>query len=431
MPINKIPPETLALVATFFEPGRQLVNATAVCQYWRATLLSSPRLWNRINCKTRAMFEKYLRRSKSVPLEVQLRNTSLGMLELLAPHVSRLSSLTLVMHNPSGLEQLARHLGNPIPTLNEFGIIAKPRASELSLRFGIKNDHFLHVKKLRLVHVSFLRVPHALFPRVTELEWIARPRNSPPLSGLLETLVELPTLERVEIEFQGFSRSAQITPTRLVTLPNVHRMSLQCSGGDIPSLLESLKLSSLTSLVVGGVRNTQRPFSIIPTTLFGENIPNFAQLPEMEVFVNNRQIKVSFRSHSQAKLDYYIEPRPLGRGCCGYYRTRWGGLPVDSIRKLVVYMRTTDDGWIVGMLRDLRLLEHLEFRSHCGNTPRYLRSILGGNSFPEMKTLTVYCGSKREARQVDRLQDVVGGLDSGISVAWVKDSEIPVTGSGN
>ena len=171
VPINKIPPETLALVATFFGPGRQLINVTAVCQHWRTTFLSSPRPWNRINCSTKTMFEAYLERSKSVPLEVRFRNTSLHLLESLTPHISRLSSLILVirsLQDPSGFEQLAHHLGNPIPTLNEFGIISGSRMDGLTLPSGIGNNHFLHVKKLRLVQVFPLRAPRA-FPHVTEL----------------------------------------------------------------------------------------------------------------------------------------------------------------------------------------------------------------------------------------------------------------------
>lgn len=51
--------------------------------------------------------------------------------------------------------------------------------------------------------------------------------------------------------------------------------------------------------------------------------------------------------------------------------------------------------------------------------------IMEGNSFPVMKTLTVYSGPECEARQVHRLEDVVDGLSSGISVTWTKASEVP------
>ena len=85
-----------------------------------------------------------------------------------------------------------------------------------------------------------------------------------------------------------------------------------------------------------------------------------------------------------------------------------------------------DDGWVSSLLYDLDSLEHLEFRSRCGNTPRYIREmIMELYSFPEIKTMKAYFGSGCEARQVRGLKDVVDGLDSGISVTWVNDSRIP------
>ena len=240
-------------------------------------------------------------------------------------------------------------------------------------------------------------------------------------------MVELPALERVGITFGGISRSAQSTRIHPVTLPNVQRMFLH-SGRGVPDLLESLKLPSLTSLIVGGTRNLGRPFAILTVTPFSENLPNLAQLPEMEVTMGRQQNKVSFRSPSQATLDYHIEPRSLGWGPYRHRRNFWGGLPVDSIRKLTVDMGMTDgdEGWVVSLLGDMNSLEHLEFRSCRGHTPRYLHEmVMEGDSPPEMKTLTVYFGSGCEARQVHRLEDVAEGIGSGISVTWIKDSEVP------
>ncbi|KAF9782264.1 hypothetical protein BJ322DRAFT_207313 [Thelephora terrestris] len=47
-PINCLPPEILALIPTFRESEKVLINATAVCKYWRRTLVSTPSLWNKI-----------------------------------------------------------------------------------------------------------------------------------------------------------------------------------------------------------------------------------------------------------------------------------------------------------------------------------------------------------------------------------------------
>ena len=429
MPINKIPPETLALIATFFESGRPLINATGVCQHWRATLLSSPRPWGRIIRPTRMMFETCLERSKSAPLEVELRSTSLDLLELLIHHVSRLSSLTLVKGDPSDFEQLARHLGNPIPTLIEFSIYAVPREDKLTIPSSTRHHHFLHVKRLRLEQVSSLRAP-SVFPHVTELVWIVKSYRSMPPSSLLDTVVELPALERAEIVFSGTYEGPPIAPpTRLIALPRMRRMALRCSNGEIPNILELLELPNLTSLVVDRVPYTERDSPILPV-FFSETLPNFTQLPEMVVRICYRYGNVSFRSPSQARLEYHSEPRALGNALYRDDRQQWGSLPLDSVRKLVVDLdvRTHDleNVWVVSLVRDLRSLEHLEFRGCCGYMLRYLRRmIMGGVTFPSIKTLTVCSGFKYETRQVHRLKDVVDELGLGISITWVEDRDLP------
>ena len=375
------------------------------------------------------MFKTYLQRSKSAPLEVQVHNTSLGLLEPLVPHISRLSSLTLVVHDSSGFEQLAQYLGKPIPTLNEFSVIAG-QEDELKIPSGIKNDHFLHVKKLRLVRLSSFRAPRA-FPHVTELVWIVKPHLSAPPSSLLDTVVRLPMLERVEIVFGGLCHPLAVAPpTQLTTLPLIQQMTLRCSDGELPNFLELLALPNLKSLIVDRDPYPLRSSPILPVFSFGDSLPNFAQLPEMCVRIGYQYSKVSFRGPSQATLEYRSELRALGDVPYHHDRKRWGSLPLDSVRKLVVdlgaWTHDLEDVWVVSLLRDLRFLEHLEFRGCCGYMLRYLRRmVMGGVTFPSMKTLTVYSGSKYETRQVHRLKDVVDELGLGISVTWIKECETP------
>ena len=74
----------------------------------------------------------------------------------------------------------------------------------------------------------------------------------------------------------------------------------------------------------------------------------------MEVALYHQQRRISFRSPSQATLDYYLEPSLLLQLRSGSYRELWGGLPVDSIRRVVVEtdMGTTDgdNRWVVNLL---------------------------------------------------------------------------------
>ena len=71
VPIDWIPPGTLARVATFFffVKERYLVNATAVCQHWRETLLYFPRLWRHAGGILSEILA-YIEQSKSTPLDV-------------------------------------------------------------------------------------------------------------------------------------------------------------------------------------------------------------------------------------------------------------------------------------------------------------------------------------------------------------------------
>ena len=332
------------------------------------------------------------------------------------------------MHDSSGFEQLAHHLGNPTPTLIEFSLFAAG-GDELAIPPGIRHHHFLHVKKLRLEEVSSLRAPR-VFPHVTELVWIVLSHDLTRPSDLLDTMVELPALERAELVFRGLYRSPPVVPpTRLIALPRMKRMALRSSNGQIPNILELLELPSLTSLVVDKVPYSLRPSPILPAS-FSETLPNFTQLPEMGVRICHQHSNVSFRSPSQATLEYHSKPRALGNAPYRNDRKRWGGLPLDSVRKLVVdldaWTHDVEDVWVVSLVRDLMFLEHLEFRGCCGYMLRYLRRmIMGGVTFPSIKTLTVCSGSNYEKRQVGRLKDAVDELGLGISVTWVKDREIP------
>ena len=242
-------------------------------------------------------------------------------------------------------------------------------------------------------------------------------------------LLMLPALERAEIIFRGLYRNPPVVPpTRLIALPPMKRPTLRCSNGEIPNILELLELPSLTSLVVDRAPHSLWPSPTLPT-FFSKTLPNFTQLPEMGVRICHQYSKVSFRSPSQATLEYHSEPRDIGNALYHDDRRRWGGLPLDSVRKLVVdldaWTHALENVWVVSLVRDLRSPEHLEFHGCCGYMLRYLRRmVMGGVTFPKMKTLVVYSGFEYETRQVGRLKDVVDELGLGISVTWVKDREI-------
>jgi hypothetical protein len=166
VPVNQIPPETLALTATFLATERDLISATAVCQQWRTALVSFPRLWRNAGGSSSEL-EAYLERSKSVPLKVTL--SSPHSVVPITPHTSRLVALTIHVADSLGLNQITEHLPDPIPTLRSLEIRTKNlQISTLKFPSGLCEGLFRHLESLSLNTIPSFPGPQ-IFPHITEL----------------------------------------------------------------------------------------------------------------------------------------------------------------------------------------------------------------------------------------------------------------------
>jgi len=163
--INHIPQETLALAATFLAEERDLLNATAVCQHWRATLLSFPRLWRNPGGSTSEL-EAYLERSRVVPIEVDLSSPQLAV--SIIPHTSRLAALTVHVVDSPGFEEITEHLHDPIPTLRSLEICKLDPWHLLELTSGLDEGLFRHLNTLTSNTLLSFHGPR-VFPHITEL----------------------------------------------------------------------------------------------------------------------------------------------------------------------------------------------------------------------------------------------------------------------
>ena len=216
-PINKLPPETLALAITFLAEERDLINATAVCQHWRTTLLSFPRLWRNAGGSLSEL-KAYLERSKSVPIKVSLSSPQL--VTSIVPHTFRLVALTVFVDDSSGLGEITEHLRDPIPTLRSLEIRRQHSRSEgLEYPSGLYEGLFRHLNTVFLPAIPSFRGPQT-FPHITELFLCANTSRSAPLTALMNTLERLPSLVRVSVKFQS-RYWPEIEFPRTVTLPRV------------------------------------------------------------------------------------------------------------------------------------------------------------------------------------------------------------------
>jgi hypothetical protein len=402
LPINQLPPETLALIATHLAKERELINATAVCQYWRMALLSFPRLWCNVGGSP-AEIEAYLERSKSVPIDAHLyfpeRDT-----KLIVPHTHRLAALTIRVRNPPHFSKCVESLRCPIPTLRSFRIDAEYglHIRDLKLPSSILNGSFSHLKKLEIGVVSSFRGSPEAFPCVTELTL----HTNAAQGALLDTFEQLPSLEKVHITFRpriDFEPDLD-SVLRVVTLPHVKEMSLSTfkwhglNPREIPwRIIGFFDLPNLTSLRVQSA-DSVFPYPILPgpITPFGEKFPNLAELPELRVDLGLTSSEISFKGPSQAVFSWIMPGRPQQTPFLDHAHTLQTIL-LRSVRRLTVYVRGAEerdgDGWLVDFLRDLTSLERLEVGGECGGVLKRLYSdIVKGKFRLHIKNLIVRGG---------------------------------------
>ena len=145
-PINRIPSELLRLIPSHWEHThmeQDSIMMTHVCRGWRDILTSCPSLWTHLDCKDVDKTRVYIERSRSLPLEISLRQSKriaycLDALLLAFPHIDRLSSLTICV--PSTTPSV---LLNRIPFLD-------PDHHDFKIPNTIPPKHFSPLRKLSL-----------------------------------------------------------------------------------------------------------------------------------------------------------------------------------------------------------------------------------------------------------------------------------------
>ncbi|KAF9782906.1 hypothetical protein BJ322DRAFT_1110790 [Thelephora terrestris] len=426
-PINQIPPETFALAATFLTKQRDVLNATAVCQQWRTTLLTFPQVWRKAGGDSSEL-EAYLERSKSIPIEVDLISTEL--VTSIVPHAFRLVHLTVSIIIPGGLRQVAEHLCEPIPTLRSLKFLTKnPHLSEISLPLGLSEGIFRHLQTLHL-HGILSLYGSPSFSHITELFMCTGDSTYIPIRRFLSTLGQLPGLVKVSLLFQA-NWYTDVPSAQIVTLPCVEEISLltpditgPSSAGAIPPILQVLELPNVTVISLRSPFPPAPTIPVLPDPLFSKRLPNYAQLPELQIETESGSGKITFKSASQAVLTYHT-------GSLRNYKRElhlWGGLPLYSVRRVTAVQSNLmvggEDKWLAGLLGGLGFLEVLELSGDCGHVLRRLRQdMVRGAVCVRIDTLVVRGGEYAKS-QASKLDGAKGarGLE-GMTVTYIPDPD--------
>jgi len=128
-PINRIPPEILALIPDFWRPptrDRDLIALTHVCRAWRGAFISWSALWTDLDGVSVDKAKVYLERSKSYPIDLSLSGNKGpvfcdAFFGIILRAIRRLRSLTF-NGTQNYLDNISTHLSCPVPLLECLSI---------------------------------------------------------------------------------------------------------------------------------------------------------------------------------------------------------------------------------------------------------------------------------------------------------------------
>ena len=302
-PINKIPPEILALVPDFLD-HKDAITLTHVCQTWREVFISRSSLWTTFDCEDGEETHVYLERSKSSPIHLFLYRC-----EDISPHdpffqiipyaTGRLKSLS-VEGTPENMQDITSHLSHPAPLLECLSIDAG--YDDLPhLRPAITSTIFNgDLSSLRTLLLKYVRteLPWRNMVNLTSFTLSHTPPGAVSVGQLLDFFESAPHLRRIKLRRVQLRFATGVQNGRLVSLACLKSMDIDDNG---PSsvLLDHLLVPVGAELDIEGD---------LVSSLIGELLPR--SLDSLKNFSNVTAVKLNLLSQPYARM---IFSGPNGR----------------------------------------------------------------------------------------------------------------------
>ena len=238
-PINRIPPEILALLPDFwdeeYDRDKDVIALTHVCQTWRAVFTSRPSLWTDLGCVDMDKTLIYLKRSKPLPISVWLHRAGVWFSHrpffVVVPQaIERLKSLSV---DPGNMQEIIPHLSSPAPLLRELsvrGCRGAPRQNPV-LTSTLFNGDLSSLQKLHLEYI-ITELPWRNMVNLTTLELVNM--LQPSIKRLLDFFESAPHLREVKLHSSSPRNDAQ--DGRFVSLRSLKSMCIGGSGWHSPLL---------------------------------------------------------------------------------------------------------------------------------------------------------------------------------------------------
>ena len=297
-PINKIPPEILALIPDFLDTrdrDKGVIALTHVCRAWREIFISRSSLWTNFSCLDEEKTQVYFERSKSSPINLSL-DLSKGIppydpIFQIIPHATgRLKSL-FVNGLPADVEIVTSHLSHPAPLLERLSIRSdSPLAHRATaLPSALFNRD---VSSLRMLRLEFVRtgLPWRNMVNLTSFTLFSIPPGAVSTGQLLDFLESAPHLE--EIRFYDATPTTGIQGGRLVSLACLKSMDIK-RGIPCSALLDHLLIPAGAKLEIqADLLNSSLIEEHLPRSL--DNLKNFPGFTAIELHPNEYYQNMKF-----------------------------------------------------------------------------------------------------------------------------------------
>jgi len=269
-PITRIPSDVFSLIPEYLEESgmdKSLIALTHVCRVWRELLVAHPLLWTRLDCANTDKTRVYIKRSRSLPLEISLsfERAKASYREdaflLVVPHIGRLKSFSIVGgENP--LENLTPHLSCPIPLLRALSInlICHPAPV---LEGTLLNGDLSSLRTLSLAGV----ITHLPWENLSELTAFTLSRV--PIGKISITQF----LDFLQMPIASGTSPSSIQSQPLPTLPLVEWYPYHVWKGSLSMQTNPIPSSSITSLSQLGRRSSRHSVFTMPNRRFQTSYP--------------------------------------------------------------------------------------------------------------------------------------------------------------
>ena len=227
-PINRIPPEVLALIPDSLDTrdgDEDLIALTHVCQAWREIFISRSSLWANFDCTNADKTRVYLERSKSSPINLWLRRSyvlspSDPFLQIIPNSIDRLKSL-FVWGTPKNLQDITAHLSHHAPLLERLDIDGG--GSRPGLTTALFNGDLPSLREFRLRRVH-TQLPWRNMVNLTSFTWHCMLPDDFPIRHLLDFFESAPQLRNIDLYEATPASGGQ--DGRLVSLACLKRMDI-------------------------------------------------------------------------------------------------------------------------------------------------------------------------------------------------------------